>query len=44
MNREWLQLMLKTPPMGPTVGACREATLQLFFMCSYDMDCRCFRP
>ncbi|HEB95532.1 MAG TPA: YkgJ family cysteine cluster protein [Sedimenticola thiotaurini] len=38
MNREWLQLMLKRRSMGPTVGRPPEATLQLFFMCSFDMD------
>lgn len=38
MNREWLQLMLKRRSMGPTVGRSPEATLQMFFMCSYDMD------
>ncbi|MCB1856851.1 MAG: YkgJ family cysteine cluster protein [Gammaproteobacteria bacterium] len=38
MNREWLQLMLKRRSMGPTVGRPPEATLQMFFMCSYDMD------
>ena len=37
-NREWLQLMLKRRSMGPAVGRPPEATLQLFFMCSYDMD------
>ena len=38
MNREWLQLMLKRRSMGPSVGRPPEATLQMFFMCSYDMD------
>lgn len=38
MNREWLTLMLKRRSMGPTVGRPPEATLQMFFMCSYDMD------
>ncbi|MCP3867844.1 MAG: YkgJ family cysteine cluster protein [Gammaproteobacteria bacterium] len=38
MNREWVQLMLKRRSMGPTVGRPPEATLQLFFMCSYDME------
>jgi Fe-S-cluster containining protein len=38
MNREWLQLMLKRRSMGPTVGRPPEATLQMFFMCSFDMD------
>ncbi|MCB1849265.1 MAG: YkgJ family cysteine cluster protein [Gammaproteobacteria bacterium] len=38
MNREWMQLMLKRRSMGPTVGRPPEATLQLFFMASYDME------
>jgi Fe-S-cluster containining protein len=38
MNKEWLTLMLKRRSMGPTVGRPPEATLQMFFMCSYDMD------
>jgi len=38
LNREWLTLMLKRRSMGPTVGRPPEATLQMFFMCSYDMD------
>ncbi len=38
MNREWLQLMLKRRSMGPTVGRPPEVTLQMFFMCSFDMD------
>ena len=38
MNREWQQLMLKRRSMGPAVGRPPEATLQMFFMCSNDMD------
>ncbi len=38
MNKEWLQIMLKKRSAGPTVGALPESTLQMFFMCSYDMD------
>ena len=38
MNREWMQLMLKRRSMGPTVGRPPEATLQLFFMCSFDIE------
>jgi len=38
LNKEWLTLMLKRRSMGPTVGRPPEATLQMFFMCSYDMD------
>lgn len=38
MNREWLQVMLKKKSAGPTVGKPPEMSLQLFFMCSYDLD------
>ena len=38
LNREWMQLMLKRRSMGPTVGRPPAASLQMFFMCSYDMD------
>ena len=38
MNKEWLQIMLKKRSAGSTVGQLPEATLQMFFMCSYDMD------
>jgi hypothetical protein len=38
MNRGWMQLMLKRRSMGPTVGRPPEATLQLFFMASFDME------
>lgn len=38
MNKEWLQIMLKKRSTGPAVGRPPESTLQMFFMCSYDMD------
>jgi Fe-S-cluster containining protein len=38
MNREWFQVMLKKKSAGPTVGKPPEMSLQLFFMCSYDLD------
>ncbi len=38
MNKEWLQVMLKKRSAGSTVGALPESTLQMFFMCSFDMD------
>jgi len=38
MNQEWLQIMLKKRSAGPTVGKPPESSLQLFFMCSYDVD------
>lgn len=41
MNKEWLQIMLKKRSAGPSVGRPPESTLQLFFMCSYDMDRLC---
>lgn len=38
LNREWYQLILKKKSAGPTVGRPPEASLQLFFMASYDVD------
>jgi Fe-S-cluster containining protein len=38
INREWLQLMLKKRSTGPTIGRPSDTSLQLFFMCSYDVD------
>lgn len=38
MNKEWLQIMLKKRSAGPTVGQLPESSLQMFFMCSFDMD------
>ena len=37
-NREWYQLILKKKSAGPTVGRPPQASLQLFFMASYDID------
>ncbi len=37
-NKEWLQIMLKKRSAGPNVGQLPEASLQLFFMASFDMD------
>jgi uncharacterized protein len=37
-NREWYQLVLKKKSAGPTVGRPSRASLQLFFMASYDID------
>jgi Fe-S-cluster containining protein len=37
-NREWYQLVLKKKSAGPTVGRPPQASLQLFFMASYDLD------
>jgi len=38
MNKEWLEIMLKKKSAGPAVGRPPESTLQMFFMCSFDMD------
>lgn len=38
MNREWRDLIIKKRSTGPTVGAPSARSLQLFDMCSYDMD------
>ena len=37
-NREWYQLILKKKSAGPTVGRPPQASLQVFFMASYDID------
>ncbi len=37
-NRAWRDIILKKRSSGPTVGAPSERSLQLFDMCSYDMD------
>lgn len=37
-NREWYQLILKKKSAGPTVGRPPQASLQLFFLASYDLD------
>ena len=38
MNREWRDLVIKKRSSGPTIGAPSARSLQLFDMCSYDMD------
>lgn len=37
-NREWYRLILKKKSAGPTVGRPPQASLQLFFLASYDLD------
>ena len=37
-NREWRDIVLKKRSSGPTVGAPTPRSLQLFDMCSYDID------
>lgn len=38
MNRAWRDVILKRRSSGPTIGAPSPRSLQLFDMCSYDMD------
>lgn len=38
MNREWRDIVLKKRSSGPTVGKPSARSLQLFDMCSYDLD------
>ena len=38
MNREWRDIILKKRSSGPTVGRPSARSLQLFDMCSYDLD------
>ena len=38
MNRDWRALIIKKRSSGPTIGKPSERSLQLFDMCSYDMD------
>ncbi len=38
MNYEWRDIILKKRSSGPTVGKPSARSLQLFDMCSYDMD------
>jgi len=38
LNREWYQIMLKKRSTGPVVGKPSDTSLQMFFMCSYDID------
>ncbi len=37
-NREWMDVVIKKRTSGPTVGSPSARSLQLFDMCSYDMD------
>jgi Fe-S-cluster containining protein len=37
-NREWRDVIIKKRSGGPTVGAPSQRSMQLFDMCSYDMD------
>lgn len=38
MNHEWRDIVLKKRSSGPTVGRPSDRSLQLFDMCSYDVD------
>ncbi len=38
MNREWRDVVIKKRSSGPTIGKPTERSMQLFDMCSYDMD------
>lgn len=38
MNHEWRDIVIKKRSSGPTVGKPSERSMQLFDMCSYDMD------
>lgn len=38
MNREWRDLIIKKRSSGPVIGKPSERSLQLFDMCSYDLD------
>ena len=38
MNRPWRDIIIKKRSGGPTVGAPSQRSLQLFDMCSYDVD------
>ena len=38
MNRAWREIVLKKRSSGPAVGAPTARSLQLFDMCSYDLD------
>jgi len=37
-NREWRDIIIKKRSSGPTIGKPSERSLQLFDMCSYDID------
>jgi len=38
LNREWRDIVLKKRSSGPTVGRPTDRSMQLFDMCSYDID------
>lgn len=38
MNRGWRDIIIKKRSSGPTIGKPSERSMQLFDMCSYDMD------
>ena len=38
MNADWREIVLKKRSAGPTIGAPSARSLQLFDMCSYDME------
>jgi len=38
MNRQWRDIILKKRSSGPTVGRPSDRSMQLFDMCSYDID------
>lgn len=38
MNREWRDIIIKKRTSGPTIGRPSDRSMQLFDMCSYDMD------
>ncbi len=38
MNREWRDIIIKKRSSGPTIGAPSARSIQLFDMCSYDVD------
>ena len=37
-NLEWMQILLKKSSAGPAIGQITDLGLQLFFMCSFDID------
>lgn len=37
-NAEWMKILLRKNSAGPAIGQVPELTLQLFFMCSFDVD------
>lgn len=38
MNRDWRDLIIKKRSSGPTIGMPSQRSMQLFDMCSYDLD------